>query len=72
MVGFAESVTVFDADNQSRELPLHPDGKFYDAKDNQDTLSSESMHLDEDPSFMDAYSDIPMSDGFDPNMMSFS
>jgi hypothetical protein len=62
-------VTVFDANNESRELPLHPDGKFYDAKDNQDTLSSESMHLsegDEDPSFMDAYSDIP--DG----MMSFS
>lgn len=74
MVGFAESVTVFDADNRSRELTLHPDGKFYDANDYQDNLSSESMHLseaDDDPSFLDAYTEMPIVDGFE-NTMSFS
>ena len=74
MVGFAESVTVFDADNHSRQLPLQPDGKFYDAKDNQNNLSSESIHLSEsedDLEFMDAYSETPMSGAFD-DTMSFS
>ena len=74
MVGFAESVTVFDADNQFRELPLHPNGKFYDAKDSQDIdIGDQSLHLSEgedDPLFMDAYSDVPVSDSY-ANMMSF-
>jgi hypothetical protein len=75
MVGFSDSVTVFDANNESRELRLHPDGKFYDAQDDQDSdnLGNESLHLSEaedDTEFIDAFSTMPIGDS--DNMMSLS
>ncbi|GAX11322.1 hypothetical protein FisN_15Lh252 [Fistulifera solaris] len=76
MVGFSDSVTVFDANNESRELRLHPDGKFYDAQDDQesDILGNESLHLseaDDETEFIDAFSTMPIGN-LSNNMISLS
>jgi hypothetical protein len=62
MVTFNDSISIIDADNSMRTVPLNPDGTFYDSVQNPLELSnnSGSFHLEggDGEDFQDSVSEM--------------